>query len=317
MATKIHETFTVTPAKARIHPGKNQRWIPAFAGMTGRMRRWFDEPLFRFLLLGLAILVADRLITSSGHMPGGPQDQRIVVTASRQAALAEAFRAEHGRAPAGDELQALLDRWIDEQVLYREALALGLDRRDVIVQRQLTQKMRFLIEDAALLPEPSQAELQAWLERHPERYGQGPTVSFEQVFISRGRHGERLQSEAARIARQLRDEPGGFVGLGDPFLVGQVVTDADATRLRNDFGAGFEASLAQLPPGEWSGPLASSFGLHLVRVSARAPFRPARLEEVAGRVRLDYQLAQREERNRATLAQLRARYRVEFEGGAG
>src|SRR6185295_2323909 len=102
------------------------------------------------------------------------------------------FRAERGRDPDAAELQTRLDRWIDEQVLYREALALGLDRKDVIVRRQLTQKMRFLIEDATMPAEPSTAELQAWLEQHAERYGQPSTVSFQQVFLSRGRHGADL-----------------------------------------------------------------------------------------------------------------------------
>jgi peptidyl-prolyl cis-trans isomerase C len=280
------------------------------------VRRWLDEPLRRFLLLGLVLLVLDR--SFGGHASveddGGV---RIVVSASRQAALAEAFRAEHGRRPQPEELQARLDRWIDEQVLYREALALGLDRRDVIVQRQLTQKMRFLIEDSTLLREPMQAELQTWLEQHSQRYGQGPVVSFEQVFLSRGRHGGQLQAEAARVAAQLQREPQAFVGLGDPFLVGQVVTAVDAARLRREFGAGFYEALAELPPGEWSGPVASGFGLHLVRVTERAPFKPAQLAEVADRVRLDYRLAQREEQNRAALAQLRARYRVELEDSAG
>lgn len=280
------------------------------------LRQWMQEPLWRFLLIGLALLALDRSLAGDASNADG-NGARIVVSASRQAALAEAFRAEHGRAPRPEELQDRLDRWIDEQVLYREALALGLDRRDVIVQRQLTQKMRFLIEDATLLPEPTQAELQAWLEQHAQRYGQGPVVSFEQVFLSRGRHGERLQDEAVRVAAQLLHAPQAFVGLGDPFLVGQVVTAADAARLRREFGPGFDEALAQLPQGQWSGPVASGFGLHLVRVTERAPFKPAPLAEVADRVRLDYQLAQREERNRAALAQLRARYRVEFEGSAG
>ncbi|HXG28993.1 MAG TPA: peptidylprolyl isomerase [Nevskiales bacterium] len=274
-------------------------------------RRGLREPLLRFLLLGLVILGVDRLLTdgdASEH-----DTLRIVVSAGRQAALAQAFRAEQGRAPQPEELQALLDRWIDEQVLYREALALGLDRRDVIVQRQLTQKMRFLIEDDSLLPEPDEAALQAWLDRYPERYGRAPTVSFEQVFLSRGRHGERLAQEAERLAAQLRREPATFVGLGDPFLVGQVVTQADSARLRRDFGAGFAEALAQLSAGEWSPPLPSAFGLHLVRITAREPFRPAALAEVAEQVRRDWRLAQREARNRAVLAELRARYRIEFE----
>lgn len=274
-------------------------------------RRWRQEPLLWFLLIGLAILGIDRWRVGPTE---ADDERRIVVSHSRQATLAAAFRDEHGRAPQAAELQAMLDRWIDEQVLYREALALGLDRRDVIVQRQMTQKMRFLIEDETLLPEPAPAELQAWLEAHPERYGRAPTVSFEQVFLSRGRHGERLAQEAARISEQLQREPQAFVGLGDPFLVGQVVTRADDNRLRRDFGPALVEAVARLPTGQWSQPLASAFGLHLVRVIAREPFERAVLSEVADAVRRDWRQAQRETRNAAALSQLRARYRIEFEG---
>lgn len=282
---------------------------------NNRFMNWLREPLARFLLLGLAIFAVDRFFgsgTGVGQNPG-----HIVVTATQQSALAEAFRAEHGRPPRADELQARLDHWIDEQVLYREAVALGLDRRDVIVQRQLTQKMRFLIEDTMPATEPSEAELQVWLDQHAERYGHPSTVNFEQVFLSRGRHGDRLASEAARIKQQLHQDPAGFVGLGDAFLVGQVVTEANGDRLRRDFGAGFAEALQPLQQGDWSGPVASSFGLHLVRVTGRGNFRRATLAEVGGRVRVDYLLAQREAENRRALAELRGRYRIEIEDAAG
>lgn len=276
------------------------------------LRLW-REPLLRFLVLGAILLALDHALAPSAAEDG----RAIVVTTTQQAALRESFRAEHGRAPQAGELQALLNRWIDEQVLYREALALGLDRRDVIVQRQLTQKMRFLIEDSSLLPEPSETQLQAWLDQHPERYGHPQTVSFEQVFLSRGRHGERLAAEASKLGSQLKQRPADFVGLGDPFLVGQLVTDADAARLRRDFGEGFADSLHTLDVGSWSGPITSSFGTHFVRVTARGSFRPANLAEVAERVRLDYRLAQREELNQRALAELRARYRIEIAKAPG
>lgn len=285
------------------------------ANDTNRFKRWLHEPLARFLLLGLAIFAIDQLFNGTGQ---NPQDAgHIIVTATQQAALAEAFRVEHGRAPRAEELQARLDRWIDEQVLYREALALGLDRRDVIVQRQLTQKMRFLIEDSMPVAEPSEAELQAWLDKNVERYGHPSTISFEQVFLSRGRHGERLVTEAAHVKEQLQRDPAGFVGLGDAFLVGQVITDATDERLRKDFGAGFGDTLQPLPQGEWTGPVTSSFGLHLLRVTGRGNFRSARLAEVVDRVRVDYLLAQRETENRRALAELRARYRIQIQAAAG
>lgn len=277
--------------------------LPNFGSM-------WREPLLRFLLVGAVFLGVDHLL---GAARTTNDRDRIVVTAAQQAALARAFRAERGRDPAAQELQAQLDRWIDEQILYREALALGLDRKDVIVQRQLTQKMRFLLEDAEPLDEPSEAELLAFLERHPERYGAAPTLSLQQVFLSRGRHGERLAAEARRVQEQLTRAPEQFVGLGDPFLVGAVVESTDAARLRRDFGPAFAAAVAQLPAGEWSAPVPSAFGLHLVRVTGRTASRPAVLAEVADRVRVDLRLERREQRNRQALDRLRRQYAIEVE----
>jgi peptidyl-prolyl cis-trans isomerase C len=281
----------------------------------GMLRRWLREPLGRFLVLGAALLAVDHAV---GRESFGPEEEalQIVVSASREARLVEAFRAEHGRAPSSEETRALLDRWIEEEVLYREALALGLDRSDTVVRRQLTQKMRFLIEDATLLPEPSQADLQAWLDQHAERYGRGPSVDFEHVFSSRGRHGERLEAEAERLAHELQRAPGSFAGLGDPFPVGQVVKGADRARLRRDFGPEFAEALAGQSEGVWSGPVASAFGLHLVRVTARSPFVPAELVDVLHLVRRDFDLARREQQNRAVVAELRGRYRVTSEDTA-
>lgn len=279
------------------------------------LRSCWHEPLTKFLLLGAVIFAADWLLTAGD--PQSYQSSRIVVTASQQAALRAAFRAENGREPEATELRARLDRWIEEQVLYREALALGLDRKDLIVHRQLTQKMRLVLDNTSPLAQPTEAELRAWLEQNPNRYGHEPTLSFEQVFLSRGRHGAALQIEAERIGTQLATTPGQFVGLGDAFLTGQVVTEATATQLRREFGPGLADSLQDVPEGSWSGPLASSFGLHFVRVTGRAPFRRASLNEVAERVRLDFLAAQRELLTRQALDQLRRRYQVEIEGVAG
>lgn len=275
------------------------------------LKRWLAEPLWRFLLVALLLLAADRVFNTVAD-----DETEIVVSAGRQQALTEAFVAEYGRAPREEELQSRLDRWVDEQVLYREALALGLDRRDTIVQRQLTQKMRFQLENVTLLPEPTTAELQAWLDKYPERYGHAATVSFEQVFFSRGRHGAGLSAQAARAREQLQREPSAYAGLGDAFPAGAVVTRFDAVRLKRDFGADFAEAVQKLPAGEWSAPLASSFGLHLVRVTARDRFRAASLNDVKDRVRIDYQIAEREEQNRRALAKLRARYRIHFEDSA-
>lgn len=275
---------------------------------------WRREPLVLFVLLGVVLFAADRLLngvhTAAATAP-------IVITASQQTTLREAFRAERGREPDAAELKARLDHWIDEQVLYREALALGLDRKDLIVHRQLTQKMRFLIEDATPLAPPTETELQAWLDQHAQHYGHAPMISFDQVFLSRGRHGDALPAQSAHIGTELARAPEAFTRLGDPFPTGPTVTAADPTQLRKAFGPGFAESVQGLAPGHWSGPVASSFGLHWVRVTALTPFRPAALSEVKERVQVDAQTARHEQLSRQTLDQLRQKYRIQIEDTAG
>lgn len=277
-----------------------------------RISNWLGEPIIRFLLLGCVLLLLDRALAPANLMRD-PTGTRIVVSAVQQQALAEAFRKEHGRAPSHEELQARLEHWIDEQVLYRQALLLGLDRRDAIVQRQLTQKMRFLLEDATVVPEPTREALQVWLEANPTRYGRAGTVDLEQVFLSRARHGSELAIEAALIGKQLARSPEAFKDLGDAFIAGQQLKAADEARLRKEFGADFATAVWKLPQRQWSGPVASAFGLHWVRITGRETFQPASLDEVIDRVRVDFRQAERERRNEAAMEKLRALYRIEFE----
>lgn len=285
-------------------------------GLTQKIRAWLREPLTLFILLGLALFAVDRLINGAS-LPYGSAASRIVITTAQQNALREAFHAEHGREPDTAELQARLERWIEEQVLYHEALALNLDRKDLIVRRQLTQKMRFLLEDATPLSPPSESDLQTWLDQHAQHYGHASAISFEQVFLSRGRHGDALQTQAERVGAQLARAPEAYVGLGDPFPVGQVFTAANPISLRRDFGQGFAETVMKLVQGKWSGPIPSSLGLHFVRVTAISEFRPAKLQDVRTQVQADYQAAQHERLSRQAVDRLKQKYRIEIEGAAG
>lgn len=271
-------------------------------------QRWSREPLVRFLALALVILALDR-----GFGAAPPASHKVIrVGAGQQAAARAAFRAEQGHEPDPAELQQVLAGWIDEQVLYREAVDRGLDRGDSIVRRQLVQKMRFLIEGAAANT-ASDDELRAWYAGHPDRYGTPATVDFEHVFLSRAKRDGRLEADADAALGQLRRAPQSFTTLGDPFPVPSIVAGADPARVRREFGSDFAAALRELPEKSWAGPLVSPFGLHLVRVTARTPARPLAYETVAARVRADWQADRREAARREALDRLRARYRIELE----
>ena len=279
------------------------------------LKTWLREPLTLFVFLGIALFAADRLLNGAPAPIG--DETRIVITATQQEALREAFRAELGRNPTAEEQRVRINRWVEEQVLYREALALNLDRKDVIVHRQLTQKMRFLLDDAAVIPTPDDAQLQTWLDQHMPRYGKPAVISFQQIFLSRGQHAEHLQSDALLISKQLVAQPEKYLGLGDPFPLGQDVKNLNAIEIRRGFGAGFTEALQTQQQSQWSAPIASGFGLHLVRVTARSNFQAVKLSDVRQQVLNDYLADQRAQSIQKAIDKLKKKYRVEFEATQG
>lgn len=275
---------------------------------------WLRQPLTIFILIGIALFAIDRVWNGAPEPLDGAH--RIVVTNTQQQTLLEAFRAEAGRNPTLEETRQRLNRWIEEEVLYREALALNLDRKDLIVHRQLTQKMRFLLNESANVPTPTDADLQKWLDQHMERYGKPTTISFDQVFLGRGEHGGHLQKDAAMVAARLAAQPDQFIGLGDPFPQGQHVDNVNPTILRRDFGAAFATAVELLPQSSWSHPITSGFGLHLVRITDRRDFQRVPLADVRERVLTDYQLAQHAEITQQSVEALKKKYRIEYEAPA-
>jgi hypothetical protein len=197
-----------------------------------------------------------------------------------------------------------------------QALALGLDRGDVIVRRRLVQKMAFLAEDADPVPQPTDAEFAAYLAAHAERYAEPPCGSLVHVFAAAGRDGEAAASRAAAWRADLA-AGASPAALGDPFLRGHDFTLRTEAELAAVFGPSFAAAVMALPPGAWSQPLPSAYGMHLVRVSERRPGGRPELAAARERVARDW----REERH-AALAQaarerLRQRYEVVIERADG
>ncbi|WP_370305511.1 peptidyl-prolyl cis-trans isomerase [Sinimarinibacterium flocculans] len=280
-----------------------------------RLRTVAREPLMQFLLAGAVLLGANRLLSPA--QAEDPGSDRITVSQPMLAAMRASFIQASGHEPDRAEMQALIDRRVDAEVLYREALRLGLHLEDVIVRREMERKMRFVIEDLDPLPEPTPDDLQRWLDTHAEQYAEPATVSFDHVFVSRARHGVQLPFVAAERLASLREQPDAFAGLGDPLPAGAQVVDADRQRLEKDFGRPFADAVLGLPQGPWSEPLQSSLGLHLVRITGRRAGRAVSVEQAGKRLVVDVRAAQREAANRRALERLRERYRVEVAGEPG
>jgi len=263
------------------------------------------EPLTHFTIL--AAILYGAYVALAPADGGG----KIVVSQATIAGLRADHTRRHGGPPSPAEEQMLIDRFIDGEILYREALALGLDRGDVIVRRRLVQKMEFLNERSVMIDAPTEAQLSEYLAAHADRYAQPARYSFEHVFIASGRHDD-VPTWSATVLERLRNgaDP---QELGDPFVRGRHFQLRTIDELRAVFGDDMPAGLASLPVGVWRGPLRSAYGEHLVRVSeVRVAEAPA-LATVYDAVRRDWEENEREAALRVELDRLRERYEVRIE----
>ena len=279
--------------------------------MSGERLSWrqlFREPLIQFFLLGLALFVAYRII-DGGERAERPD--RIVVDAAQIDRLSGEFSRVWMRPPTGAELEQLIDEYIKEEILYREALALGLDRDDEVVRRRLRQKMEFLNESLVEIRDPTNEELQAWLDEHPDRYRRPAAVSFVQVYVSPDRHadpGRRAETVLARLSAGGEPDP----GMADPTLLPDRMR-ASLNEVDRTFAGSFAEGLAGAPLDEWSGPIASGYGLHLVRLTARELARLPSLDEVRQEVERDWRNDRQQKADVAFYDALRQRYEVRVE----
>ena len=266
-----------------------------------RLSRLAREPLVHFLLLGAALFAVSGVIGRSGA-----GKQKIVVSAGQVESLAAAFQRTWMRPPTVEELQGLVREYVREEVAYREALALGLDRDDTVIRRRMRQKLEFLAEDVTQT-EPGEAELRAYLERHRDTFREEDRFTFDQVFLDPGRRGEAIGRDTERLLTELRQSGGADLSrLSDSILLETRFENASLSEIANAFGADFAARLEELPTGSWQGPLPSGYGLHLVRVGARSEGLVPPLERVREDVLREWQ-------NEHRLAQTEELYRKLFE----
>ncbi len=271
----------------------------------------FREPLFRFLILGAVIFAAHGLITR--HKTDKPGE--IVVTQGTVENLVTGFTRTWQRPPTEDELRGLVSDYIREEAAYREALALGLDRDDMIVRRRLQQKLEFLSDDLATRIQPSDADLQSFLQAHKEMFQTEPLFSLRQIYFNPQLHGANLGRDAARVLERLRT-PGSHkseIDAGDPFLLQENFDHISPADLKNTFGEKFASAVSALPVGSWQGPIDSGYGVHLVYVVQYTPGRLPDLAEVREQVRRDYFDARRREATDKFYNALLHRYRVRIE----
>jgi peptidyl-prolyl cis-trans isomerase C len=275
--------------------------------------KMFREPLLHFLLLGGLIFALNAW--RAKERPADAAAPRIEVSAAVIEQLRAASERQFGKAPNAEELRGLVMAHIREEVFYREALALGLDRDDTIVRQRLAQKMEFLTGDIAGAAEPADAVVREFFEKNAACYAKSGRVSFRHVYFSKEKRGAGAEAAAAEalaaLVKGASDE-----SLGDSFLHGFEFTEREQDDVIAAFGREFAEKLATQPTGEWSGPVVSSYGLHLVRVEARMEPRAVKFDEVRETVLRDFHDERRRTANSEIFEKLRERYHVTVDEAA-
>lgn len=268
------------------------------------MLRLLKDPLVHFLLIGAALFGAAAWrgeVIRAGR-------ERITLTGEQVSKARDTAALAQGRELSPAELNDLVESMVREEVLYREALALGLDKNDDEVRRRLVEKMNYLTQDLAD-PASSPDELRAFYTASPDLFTIPPLVSFDQVFFSPNERGEKLEADAAAglvalRAGKLPDQ------VGDHTPLRAAYDAAPRDQIRVLFGDQMAEALFTAPPGDWAGPYRSDFGLHLVRLRSRTEARLPPYDEIASRVAEEFGAKRRREANEAAYRRLRANYNV-------
>jgi hypothetical protein len=277
-----------------------------------RIPRWLRDPLVAFVLLGIGVFALD------GWLTGSETARPVIeITSERVERLRARWIAQWGREPTETELQTLIDEAVDEEVLYREAQRLGLDRDDAIVRRRLAQKLTFILEDAGVAGPPPEAAIAEYFARHAERYRRPGRTTFDHVFLSADSRPDPAGDAASLLAEVRAGGDGGWRRLGDPFMLARTYADRSDREIAGLFGRGFAEALSGLPVGGWNGPVESTYGMHLVRLTARTVSREPALAAVRDRVLADLREERRRERSLTAYEELRDDYEVLLPETAG
>jgi hypothetical protein len=279
--------------------------------------RWLREPLVHFLAVGAGLFLLFALVGGSD----GDRTDRIEVPAAQVELMAEGFARTWQRPPSPEEVIGLVDEHIRDEIYYREALAMGLDRDDVIIRRRMRQKLEFFTDDMLAAVEPGEDVLRSYLAENQAKFLVAGTVSFEHIYFNSDQRGEAAVGDADRLRTRLQAAGNELdtEDLGDRLPLPRKYSDAPTDKLGTRFGSLFVEQLVDLPVGEWVGPVESGFGLHLVFVRARQPGEVPAFDEVREVVEREWRAEEREKAKEAFYQELRKRYEVIVEelGAAG
>lgn len=273
-------------------------------------KRALHEPLVHFLLIGLSLFV---LYGYMSRGQSGDVNHQIVISLDDIRQLDISFVSQWHRQPTPEEFRGLVEGFIRQEILYREGLAMGLDKDDTIVKRRMAQKMEFLAEDVAASHEPTTEELKAWYGKNTQKFALADRATFRHLFFGFDQRGPKAQADAqAALLRLAAAQEDSLLAkaIADPFMFQDYYGDRAPDQLAKEFGPTFALGLYKLKPGSWQGPIESGYGWHLVWIESITPGRVPAFEEVEPDVKTAWLADQKSIEWQKAYAKMRAKYEV-------
>lgn len=272
------------------------------------LKRLLREPLLHFAVIGVILFGI-----SVAWKKSEPSPSVIALSEGDIKNLAQLFERTWRRPPTAQELNGLIAGRVREEVLYREAQALGLNNDDPVIRQRMVQKIDFLTDDLAARRDPTDAELQTFLDQNIKDYEIEPRLSLRQVFFKAERSGEAVKDDAAAALIQLKSGAAPDT-LGDTTILPLTINNEPPSTIARQFGRQFADAISDATLNTWLGPIRSAYGSHLVLVTARTPARKPALADVRKAVERDWRTAQRLAARDAFYARLRQKYQVTVAG---
>jgi hypothetical protein len=275
------------------------------------LKKWLREPLIHFLLIG------GLLFLLYGIENDGVSDNSnlITISALKINHLSTLWQQKTGHPPTPDELTGLIQHQIKEEVMYREALAMGLDKGDTVIRRRLAQKLAFISADVAARKTPSDEELEAYLSAHLPQFQPPSHIDFTQIYLNADKRGSQAQKDAHRLLSNLNssDTQIEISTAGDPIMLDQHYKQVTEWEMTQVFGEGFAKDIFKLPEGTWQGPISSGYGLHLIHINHKTVMGHPKLAEIRDKVLNAWRSEQRQSVNQSFFQSLKQRYKIVIE----
>lgn len=275
------------------------------------MKSLIREPLVHFLLIGTALFLAFSL---TGNPVGSESDQ-IVITQGQIDFLKANFARTWQRQPTEEEIQGLTESFVRDEVLYREAMALGLDRDDPVIRRRLKQKLEFMSDDLASIISPSDEQLIQFMAEYPQLFRRDPLIAFRHIYLKVDQNSDAVLNNASLLLEKLSssENTSNPDTLGDSLMLPKSFKLSPISDIARLFGESFSTEILKIMPGNWTGPVWSGYGLHLVKVSEIIDGRQPELDEVRDVAEREWLNKQKNALRESLYSKLREKYMIEFE----